>query len=156
MNYAKRWTNNELAIVLYFSSRRIRSESVSLLLHRRGYNRTPIAAERKVDKIVSDCPSLRLFVEDSWDIDVVDRWPDDLLGDSEKVNCLISFTPEDAARIQNQNIDEALWSARESEIHRRRMQEVIPVPFSPIRIMIGNDLQISAGDALIVLDTIRR
>lgn len=36
------------------------------------------------------------------------------------------------------------------------MQEVIPVPFSPIRIMIGNDLQISAGDALIVLDTIRR
>lgn len=96
MNYAKRWTNNELAIVLYFSSRRIRSESVSLLLHRRGYNRTPIAAERKVDKIVSDCPSLRLFVEDSWDIDVVDRWPDDLLGDSEKVNCLISFTPEDA------------------------------------------------------------
>jgi hypothetical protein len=95
MKYAKRWTNDELAIVLYFSSRRIRSESVSLLLDRRGYNRTPVAIDRKVNKIVSGCPSLLLY-DYTWDIYAVDRWLDDMLGDPEIVNRLVSFTPEDA------------------------------------------------------------
>jgi hypothetical protein len=29
-------------------------------------------------------------------------------------------------RTQNQDIDEALWSAREFDLYRRRMQKVIP------------------------------
>lgn len=81
--------------MLYFSSRRIRSESISLLLKRRGYNRTPVAVDRKVNRIVSGCPSL-LLSNYSWDTDAVDRWLDDMLGDPEEVNRLISFTPEDA------------------------------------------------------------
>jgi hypothetical protein len=95
MKYAIRWTNNELAIALYFSSRRIGPKSVSLLLDRRGYHRTPVAVDRKVNQIVSDFPSF-LLTEDIWDIVAVDRWLDDMLGDPEEVNRLISFTPEDA------------------------------------------------------------
>lgn len=95
MKNTTRWTNNELAIALYFSSRHIGPKSVSLLLDRRGYHRTPGAVDRKVNKVVSDCPSLRLS-EDSWDIDAVDRWLDDMLGGPEEVNRLIYFTPEDA------------------------------------------------------------
>jgi hypothetical protein len=95
MKYAKRWTKNELAVALYFSSRRIRPESVSLLLVRRGYKRTPIAVDRKVNKIIRGRPSL-LLSDYSWDIDAIDRLLDDMLGDPEIVNRLISFTPEDA------------------------------------------------------------
>lgn len=95
MKNTGRWTNKELAIALYFSSRRIRSDSVSLLLDRWGYKHTPVAVDRKVNKIVRGCPSL-LLCDYSWDIDAVDRWLDDMLGDTEIVNRLISFTPEDA------------------------------------------------------------
>jgi hypothetical protein len=64
MKYATRWTNNELAVALYFSSRRIGPKSISSLLDRRGYHRTPVAVDRKVNQVVNDFPSLRLF-EDS-------------------------------------------------------------------------------------------
>ncbi|GFF96666.1 hypothetical protein IFM61392_10419 [Aspergillus lentulus] len=139
MKPARRWTNNELAIVLYFSSRRIGPKSVSLLLSRRGYHRTPVAVDRKVNQVVSDLPSLRIS-EVTWDIDAVDRWLDDLLGDPEEVNRLIYFTREDAEIVaqvghppnenllsyehiahlnvfQNQDIDAALWSPRELELY---------------------------------------
>lgn len=36
-------------------------------------------------------------------------------------------------RTQNQDIDDVLWSARELDLYRGRMQEVIPVRFSPFQ-----------------------
>jgi hypothetical protein len=56
-----------------------------------------------------------------------------MLGDPEEVNRLISFTPEDAVCIQNQDIDVALWSPRDLESYWGRMQEVISVRFSPLQ-----------------------
>jgi hypothetical protein len=89
------WSKNELVITLYFSSRHINSVSVSLLLSRRGFQRTPAAVERKIHEIVCDHPSLQAY-EGSWDIDAVDHWLDNILGSIEDVNRLIEFAPEDA------------------------------------------------------------
>jgi hypothetical protein len=69
--------------------------AVSKLLTRRGYHRTPCAVERKIQAIVGDCPSLRPS-GGNWDIDAVDRWLDDVLGNTDDVNRLIKFTLEDA------------------------------------------------------------
>ncbi|GFF96663.1 hypothetical protein IFM61392_10422 [Aspergillus lentulus] len=95
MKPAARWSEDELVIALYFSSRRISSMAVSQLLTRRGYHRTPCAVERKIQAIVGDHPSLRPS-GGSWDVDAVDLWLDDVLGNAEDVNRLIKFTPEDA------------------------------------------------------------
>jgi hypothetical protein len=95
MKPAARWSNDELVITLYFSSRRINSMAVSQLLTCRGYHRTSSAIERKIQAIVDDRPSLRPS-QGSWDVNIVDKWLDDVLGSNEDVNCLIKFSPEDA------------------------------------------------------------
>lgn len=57
-------------------------------------NRSASAIEHKVVSIAKNYPYLKR--QGGWDLDFVDRWIDDLLGDHELVNTLIQFSPEDA------------------------------------------------------------
>jgi hypothetical protein len=91
--HGKPWSNSELVIAVYFSSRCICTKALFELLSRRGYQRTERAIERKVHDIVNSAPSLR--PNGQWDVDAVDRWIDDIL-DHDAVNRLTAFTPEDA------------------------------------------------------------
>lgn len=92
--HGKPWSNSELVIIVYFSSRYIHSKALVELLLRRGYQRTDRAIERKIRHIVISAPSLRPH-KGRWDVGAVDRWIDDIL-DHDAVNHLIAFTPEDA------------------------------------------------------------
>jgi hypothetical protein len=93
----KSWSNSELVIVVYFSSRYICTSALSELLSCRGYRRTGSAIERKVRGIVFSGPSLR-SQQGRWDVDAVDRWIDNIL-DHDAVNQLIAFTSEDAIAV---------------------------------------------------------
>jgi hypothetical protein len=88
------WSREEMAIMVYFSSRHIRPTTLRHLLLRRGYNRSVRAIERKVLTIVHNYPSLK--PEGDWILGNVDHWLDDLLEDHEMVNTLIRFSAEDA------------------------------------------------------------
>jgi hypothetical protein len=90
-----RWTNDELVVIIYFSSRRIGAKSISQLLSRRGYQRSTAAIKHKIREVVRTFPSLRPSAE-SWNKGAVDRWLDSRLGRAEEVNRLIEFTTEDA------------------------------------------------------------
>lgn len=90
-----RWSNEEVIIAVYFSSRQICSRAVHRLLFRRGFRRTHRAIERKIYSTVKVNPRLRL-PKGYWDLDVVDRWIDDLLQDHRAVNEWISFSADDA------------------------------------------------------------
>jgi hypothetical protein len=91
------WSLQEVTIMVYFLSRQIRPKALRYLLLRRGYDRSIRAIERKVFSIAQKYPYLK--PQGHWDLEVVDRWIDDLLGDHELVNALIQFSPEDAADV---------------------------------------------------------
>lgn len=80
--------------MVYFLSRRIRPKTLRYLLLRRGYNRSTRAIERKLLSITQKYPHLK--PHGHWDLEVVDRWVDDLLGGHELVNALIQFSSDDA------------------------------------------------------------
>jgi hypothetical protein len=96
--HTERWTKDELIIVLYFTSRCIGFKSISQLLSSRGFQRSPTAIKNKVYQIVHAFPSLRPSAK-GWDKDAVDQWLDDTLGNSNDVDRLIAFTPEDAETV---------------------------------------------------------
>jgi hypothetical protein len=89
-----RWSPEEAAITIYFTSRQIHPRTLRFLLLRQGYDRSTQAIERKVFTTIQEHPHLK--TRGRWNLDVVDRWIDDLLGDHESVNTLILFSPEDA------------------------------------------------------------
>lgn len=97
---AFRWSNNEIVIVLYFSSRGFRPRSVRCLLSRRGFDRSCRAIESKVALLSKQHAHLR-GPQGLWDWRAVDRWIDDLLASHELVNESISFTTEDAENVQS-------------------------------------------------------
>jgi hypothetical protein len=90
-----RWSHEEVIIAVYFSSRQICSRAIHHLLFRRGFRRTHRAIERKIYSTVKANPRLRL-PKGYWDLDVVDRWIDDLLQDHRAVNEWIIFSADDA------------------------------------------------------------
>lgn len=92
---APRWSLEEIVTIVYFLSRQIRPRSLHSILLRRGYDRSAGAIERKLSSITQQHPHLRPS-EVHWDLDAVDRWIDDLLGNHESVNTLIRFSLEDA------------------------------------------------------------
>jgi hypothetical protein len=94
-----KWSNEELTVAIYFSSRQIRSEALRCLLFRRGYIHSTRAIERKLVFIDQQ----NLFLRSSkgcWDLIGVDYWMDDLLGSSELVNQEIQFSPDDAEDVE--------------------------------------------------------
>lgn len=88
------YSSEEKAIIVYFASRRIYPKTLYYLLLRRGFDRSINAIERRVINIAQKYPYLKS--QNNWDLEAVDRWIDDLLGDHESVNRLILFSPEDA------------------------------------------------------------
>ncbi|KAE8422303.1 hypothetical protein BDV36DRAFT_245522 [Aspergillus pseudocaelatus] len=100
------WSSEEIATAVYFSSRYICSISVSYMMHRRGYRRTPSAIEKKVQRIIDNAPSLRPS-QLQWDVDAVDHWLDDLLEGPEAVRRHIKFSSQDA-EIVALSIDDTL------------------------------------------------
>jgi hypothetical protein len=90
-----RWSNEEVIIAVYFSSRQICSRAIHCSLFRRGFRRTHRAIERKIYSIAKANPRLR-FPKSYWDLDVVDRWIDGLLQDHKAVNECIDFSADDA------------------------------------------------------------
>lgn len=92
---APQWSHEEIVITVYFLSRQIRPRTLHYLLLRRGYDRSTRAIERKFFSITQQHPHLRTS-KGQLDLDAVDRWIDDLLGNHESVNTLIRFSSEDA------------------------------------------------------------
>ena len=90
-----RWSNKEVIIAVYFTSRGVRPKSVRCLLKRRGFDRSCHAIESKIALVLKRHKHLR-GPERLWDWSTVDAWIDDLLGSHELVNKLISFAFEDA------------------------------------------------------------
>jgi hypothetical protein len=150
MKHRARWTNVELVIVLYFSSRHIDLKSISQLLSHRGFQRSSIAIKHKICEIVRTFPSLRPSAG-RWDKDAVDQWLDNTLGNPKDVDRLVAFTSEDAETVaqvgqrflkdltlwqlsnflQNQPIDRILWSPREMASCWGRLQRVVHIRLPP-------------------------
>lgn len=97
VNYWWQWMR-QLVITVYFLSRQIRPQTLHCLLLRRGYDRSTGAIERKVFSITQQHPHLRTS-EGHWDLQTVDSWIDDLLGNHESVNTPIRFSEEDAEHV---------------------------------------------------------
>ncbi|KAA8649320.1 uncharacterized protein ATNIH1004_005221 [Aspergillus tanneri] len=126
------WSGSEIIIAVYFTSRYINPITLSCLLSRRGYKRTPSAIERKVKNIVGSVPSLRPS-RGNWDVDAVDQWIDDYLRDHEAVNRLITFTLEDAKVVaQYQSVDQTLGAIEHLKFRWLKLQipRTPPVPSS--------------------------
>jgi hypothetical protein len=117
------WSQEEIVITVYFLSRQIRPRTLHYLLLRRGYDRSARAIERKLFSIIQQHPHLRRS-EGHWDLDSVDSWIDDLLGDHDLVNTLIHFSPEDAqdvalvSRPVGMNINLSLLSTAQNRINK--------------------------------------
>lgn len=88
------WSPEEVAIMVYFTSRQIRPKTLRYLLLRRGYDRSTRAIERKAFSITQQYPHLKAHRD--WNLDVVDLWIDDLLGNHDSVNKLVLFSLADA------------------------------------------------------------
>lgn len=89
------WSNEEVVITVYFSSRCIRPKSLCCLLLRRGHIRSLSAVERKIISITKQHPYLKSS-NGHWDLNAIDRWMNDLIRSHESVNKLIKFSLEDA------------------------------------------------------------
>ncbi|KAE8155651.1 hypothetical protein BDV40DRAFT_306808 [Aspergillus tamarii] len=89
------WTDAELIIAVYFSSRGIGYKAVARLLCKRGYRRTRHAIATKIKAIAYSYPTLRLTPR-VWNLAEVDRWIDNLSLSHSEVNSLIRFNEEDA------------------------------------------------------------
>lgn len=89
------WSDEEVAIAIYFLSRLIYPKTVRCLLLRRGFDRSVVAIENKLVFIAQRHPELR-SAGGYWDLNAVDLWIDNLIGDHESVNHLIRFSPTDA------------------------------------------------------------
>lgn len=93
-----RWTREEIAIALYFSSRRVQYNVVSYLLLRRGFCRSSSAIQHKISKIIHVQKTLKLD-EQKWNLDEVDSFLDNLMKDQNEVNDLIMFSVQDATDV---------------------------------------------------------
>ncbi|KAJ5871073.1 hypothetical protein N7455_006014 [Penicillium solitum] len=89
------WSNEEVVITVYFSSRCIRPKSLCCLLLHRGHIRSLSAVERKIISITKQHPYLKSS-NGHWDLNAIDRWMNDLIRSHESVNKLIKFSLEDA------------------------------------------------------------
>ncbi|KAJ5849407.1 hypothetical protein N7455_009263 [Penicillium solitum] len=89
------WSNEEVVITVYFSSRCIRPKSLCCLLLRRGHIRSLSAVERKIISITKQHPYLKSS-NGHWDLNAIDCWMNDLIRSHESVNKLIKFSLEDA------------------------------------------------------------
>ena len=89
------WTDPELIIAVYFSSRGISYKAVERLLCKRGYRRTRHAIAAKLKAIACSYPTLRLTAR-VWNLAEVDKWIDNLSLSHSEVNLLIRFNEEDA------------------------------------------------------------
>ncbi|KAJ5369931.1 uncharacterized protein N7496_006023 [Penicillium cataractarum] len=101
------WSPEEVAIMVYFTSRQIHPKALRYLLLRRGYDRSTCAIEHKIFSINQQHPQLKS--RGDWNWDVVDHWIDDLLGNHDSVNKLVLFSLADAEDMAtNQQIEEPL------------------------------------------------
>ncbi|KAJ5704400.1 hypothetical protein N7536_000089 [Penicillium majusculum] len=98
MTLVTRWSDKEVTVAVYFTSRGVRPKSVRCLLKRRGFDRSCAAIESKVALVLKQHAHLRgpKGPKRRWDWRTVDGWIDDLLGSPEPVNTLINITFEDA------------------------------------------------------------
>ncbi|KAF4772616.1 hypothetical protein PENNAL_c0131G03188 [Penicillium nalgiovense] len=102
------WSNEEVVITVYFSSRCIRPKSLCCLLLRRGHIRSLSAVERKIISITKQHPYLKSS-NGHWDLNAIDRWMNDLIRSHESVNKLIKFSLEDAEDMAlKQSVDDLL------------------------------------------------
>lgn len=92
---APQWSHEEIVIIVYFLSRQVRPQTLYYLLLRRGYDRPTRTIQLKLVSVTQQHPHLRTS-EGHWDLDAVDSWIDDFLGNHESVNTLIRFSPVDA------------------------------------------------------------
>jgi hypothetical protein len=93
------WSNEEVIIAVYFTSRGVRPKSVRCLLESRGFDRSCYAIESKIALVLKRHTHLR-GPRRFWDWRNVDKWIDDLLGNHELVNTLINFVSEDAEDVR--------------------------------------------------------
>ncbi|KAF4765904.1 hypothetical protein HAV15_010642 [Penicillium sp. str.  len=98
MTLVTRWSDKEVTVAVYFTSRGVRPKSVRCLLKRRGFDRSCDAIESKVALVLKQHAHLRgpKGPKRRWDWRTVDGWIDDLLGSPELVNTLINIAFEDA------------------------------------------------------------
>ncbi|KAL2695824.1 hypothetical protein AAEP93_003124 [Penicillium crustosum] len=102
------WSNEEVVITVYFSSRCIRPKSLCCLLLRRGHIRSLSAVERKIISITKKHPYLKSS-NGHWNLNAIDRWMNDLIRSHESVNKLIKFSLEDAEDMAlKQSVDDLL------------------------------------------------
>ncbi|KAJ5531467.1 hypothetical protein N7527_004860 [Penicillium freii] len=102
------WSNEEVVITVYFSSRCIHPKSLCCLLLRRGHIRSLSAVERKIISITKQHPYLKSS-NGHWDLNAIDRWMNDLIRSHESVNKLIKFSLEDAEDMAlKQSVDDLL------------------------------------------------
>lgn len=99
MDGRNRWCREEVAIGVYFISRLCRADTVKELLLRRGYSRSVGAITRKMREINQVWPKLKPS-RDWWDLEEVDSWLDNIMGDHKSVNTIIHFTLEDAEYLE--------------------------------------------------------
>lgn len=93
------WSKEEVIIAVYFTSRGVRPKSLRCLLKRRGFDRSCYAIKSKISHVLRRHTHLK-GPKSLWDWRNVDQWIDDLLGDHELANTLISFLSEDADDIR--------------------------------------------------------
>lgn len=93
-----RWSDKEVVILLYFSSRSIWPKSIRQLLLHRGYNRSISAIQAKIACILRQTPNLKR-PSGLWDLEIVDYWVDNHLGGNKMVNELIDFMADDAEEV---------------------------------------------------------
>ena len=87
------WSNKEIVITIYFSSRCIRPRSLRSLLLRRGYDRSLGAIKRKIIYTTKQTPFLKSS-NGHQDLNSIDRQMNDLIR-SYEVNNLTRFSLED-------------------------------------------------------------
>ncbi|KAJ5808851.1 hypothetical protein N7474_010120 [Penicillium riverlandense] len=93
------WSDEEIIILVYYTSRGFKPSIVAEILSRRQFSRSLESIETMILEIVNDNPTLQ--VEPGlWDNQSVDQWIDALSLDHQTVSRLIQFTEADANMVE--------------------------------------------------------
>ncbi|KAA8641404.1 uncharacterized protein ATNIH1004_001869 [Aspergillus tanneri] len=103
----KYWSDAELIVAVYFTSRGFTEAAVSQILHARGFRRSYDAVYRKIKDIRNKHPVLQAKDQD-WDINAVDLWLDELSLDHQTVNHLICCSDLEATIAAKHGVAESI------------------------------------------------